>query len=189
MAQQIWLEQLLLENFIQQVKCDYIRLHYTAVLKSVIHFSNAKFPPNTPTNVIDGYARYFICGLKLNYDFGTGHGVGSFGNVHEYPSISPKSRDTYLQPNQIITVEPVIYNDEYGIRIENMLVSRNDGDFIVFETLNFVPFEKDLIDYNLLTHNEIDWINAYNNTIIDIHNNVDNDTMEFLRQYINVNWR
>lgn len=68
-----------------------------------------------------------------------------------------------------------------------MLVSRNDGDFIVFETLNFVPFEKDLIDYNLLTHNEIDWINAYNNTIIDIHNNVDNDTMEFLRQYINVN--
>ena len=142
--------------------CDEYRKIYTTVLKSVIMFSTAKFPNNTKASTIDAFARYHLWKDGLDYKFGTGHGVGCFAGVHEYPGISQGSKAT-ITANMTMTVEPGVYTDEYGIRLENMLltVAGPDSEFIYFETLNYIPFCQKLIDKEMLIKDEISWINEY----------------------------
>ena len=141
---------------------------YTSVLKSVILFSSARFPDNSKACSIDAIARFFVWQCGSDYHFGTGHGVGSFANVHEHPRISPSS-NAEITNNMVITVEPGIYRDDLGIRLENMLLTKpaETPGFIKFETLNFIPFSRKLIDADMLSDIERDWLNEYHQKVFD----------------------
>jgi Xaa-Pro aminopeptidase len=145
-----------------------IRSIYTTVLKSVIMFSAAKFPVKVRASAIDSIARFEVWRSGNDYQFGTGHGVGSFGNVHEPPRIS-KISTSLMKQGMVVTVEPGIYEQFFGIRLENMLLTKNsesDG-FLEFETLNFIPFCRKLIDRSMLTEFEVSWLSAYYQAILD----------------------
>lgn len=139
---------------------------YTFVLKSVILFSSARFPDKSKAYSIDTLARFFVWQSGNDYQFGTGHGVGSFANVHEHPRISPNS-NAEITGNMVITVEPGIYNEDFGIRLENMLLTKpaRTPGFVEFETLNFIPFSHKLIDINMLSNVERDWLNEYHQKV------------------------
>ena len=118
---------------------------------------------------LDNKARKFLIKNGLNYDHGTGHGVGSYLGVHEGPqSISPKSSVPLLE-GMIISNEPGYYKPgHYGIRIENLVTviksDRDDMDFC-FETLTLAPISKSLINIELMNKNEINWINNYHKKV------------------------
>ncbi|MDR0640516.1 MAG: M24 family metallopeptidase [Holosporales bacterium] len=145
------------------VSREELRKIYTTVLKSVIMFSRLRFPVNTKAYSIDSVARYEVWQAGYDYQFGTGHGVGSYGNVHEPPRISQASQHT-IKEDMVFTVEPGIYQQNFGIRLENMLLTTSAGEaagYMEFETLNHIPFCRDLIEPTMLTSSEIDWLNAY----------------------------
>ncbi len=164
---------------------DLIRT-YTMVLKSIIQFSLAVFPRKTRACQLDTIARNSIWKEGMNYNFGTGHGVGNFANVHELPRIS-KNSDEEIVENMIITVEPGIYSKTQGVRMENMLLtkpSKIDG-FLEFETLSHIPFDQKLIDASYFDKLEIDWLNNYNLKILEKYEKeFENDyqTHEWLRK-------
>lgn len=127
---------------------------------------------------IDVIARQYLWSFGLDYRHGTGHGIGSFLNVHEGPigvGIKPHLANYPLQAGNIISNEPGFYKDgEYGIRIENdMLVKYADGlkfgdrKFLKFENITLVPYCRKLIDANMLTHEEKKQLNEYNQRIWD----------------------
>lgn len=138
---------------------------YTLVLKGHLRLARAIFPKGTTGHQLDALARYDLWQHGLNYEHGTGHGVGSYLSVHEGPQgISPRINPTPLQPGMVLSNEPGYYNaGEYGIRIENMMVvkeSQHDG-YLCFETLTRVPYEEDLIDDTMLTDEERFFIGQY----------------------------
>ena len=154
---------------------------YTSILKSVILFSSMRFPDNSKAYTIDSIARYFVWETGNDYKFGTGHGVGSFANVHEPPRISNNSNDE-ITKDMIITVEPGIYKNDFGIRLENMLLTKYSAisGFIEFETLNFIPFSRNLIDVERLSNIEIDWLNKYHQKVFEkFANCLKEDTVTF----------
>ena len=114
-------------------------------------------------------ARKFLLDIGLNYNHGTGHGVGSFLGVHEGPqNISPMGSEE-LKEGMIISNEPGYYKEnEYGIRIENLVyVKQSNGDKnnLKFETLTMSPIDKSLIKINLLDHKERGWLNDYHKEV------------------------
>lgn len=149
--------------------------NYTLVLKGNVALGRLKFPENTPGNLIDSVARQFLWEHGLDYGHGTSHGVGSYLNVHEGPiGIGPRptAAKNPLKPGHLISNEPGYYEDgEYGIRIENVMFVKDTGRlyngrrFFEFETVTRVPFCRRLINENLLTAEEKDWINNYHATI------------------------
>lgn len=145
-----------------------IKKIYTSVLKSVMLLSAARFPNKSKAHSVDAFARYFVWQSGNDYKFGTGHGVGSFANVHEHPRISPSSNEE-ITNDMVITVEPGVYRDDFGIRLENMLSTKpaETPGFIEFETLNFIPFSHKLIDVEMLSNFEIGWLNEYHQKIFD----------------------
>ena len=138
---------------------------FTMVLAGHINISIAKFPVGTKGYQLDSIARYELWRNGLDYNHGTGHGVGSFLGVHEGPqSISKSFSDFELKPGMILSNEPGYYEDKkFGIRTENLvLVKKSDKNrFLEFETLSLCPYETRLIDKNLLEKNQIRWINNY----------------------------
>lgn len=152
---------------------------YTNVLKGHIALARAVFPEGVNGYMLDALARQHLWQEGLDYRHGTGHGVGSFLNVHEGP-IGVGFRIHYanypLQVGNIISNEPGFYKDgEFGIRIENMVVvkeaktNNNFGDkkFLCFDTVTRVPFCRKLIDTSLLTPIEIEWVNRYHQLVRD----------------------
>lgn len=139
-----------------------IKKQYTLVLKSIINFSMLKFPNNIKAGNLDFIARSYLWQHGYTYSFGTGHGVSAFGNVHEYPSVSPNSNDDILE-NMIVTIEPGIYTENTGIRMENMLLVKKSKypNINEFETINYIPFSKKLIVKEMLSNDEINWLNKY----------------------------
>ncbi len=146
------------------------RRDYTLVLKGNIALDQAVFPQGTAGHQLDILARHPLWKSHQNYGHGTGHGVGFFLNVHEGPQrISPSASATHpLQPGMVTSNEPGIYHEgAYGIRIENLILcvkaGTHDtfGEFLEFETLTLCPLDLKLIDSNLLTATEKDWINQY----------------------------
>lgn len=135
---------------------------YTIILKSLIHYSMCKFPNNTYACSLDTVCRYYMWQNGLDYDFGTGHGVGNYRSVHERPRIGENSPDR-ITSGMITTVEPGYYTDDYGIRIENMLLSVIDDktNMINFETITYVPFCHCLIQEKMLDNETISWLNKY----------------------------
>jgi Xaa-Pro aminopeptidase len=142
---------------------------FTRVLKGHIALAMARFPRGTTGSALDGLARYALWQAGLDYDHGTGHGVGSFLSVHEGPHrISKAPNRVALEPGMIVSNEPGYYKTgAYGIRIENLVTVIEDprpGDerpMLAFETLTLVPIDRNLIDKNLMTAEEIGWLDAY----------------------------
>ena len=104
--------------------------------------------------------------INCDYDHGTGHGIGSFLNVHEAPQrISKKSMfpSVELLPGMILSNEPGYYKEgEYGIRIENIIVVKEEKENqLKFENISWAPIDKDLIDSSMLNEKELNWINDY----------------------------
>lgn len=141
---------------------------FTLVLKGMISLTVAKFPVNTRGYHLDILARNDLWKNGLNYGHGTGHGVGYFLNVHEGPmSIRQEFNDRVIEPGMVLSNEPALYRlGEYGLRTENMIVCLKDestpfGDFLRFDTLTLCPIDTKAIDKNLLTSEEITWLNNY----------------------------
>ena len=158
-------------------KKEYI-LNYTRVLKGHIDLAMSKFPEGTRGYQIDSLARNNLWQNGLDYNHGTGHGVGSFLGVHEGPQSISKINKSELKAGMILSNEPGYYKmDCYGIRIENLLLiihSRHKG-FLEFRNLTLFPYEKQLIDLDLLTNEQKEWINRY-------HSEVYNKLKKYLKQ-------
>lgn len=151
--------------------------NYTLVLKGHIALGSLKFPAGTRGNQMEVLARKALWEYGLNYGHGTGHGVGFFLNVHEGPqsfsSANGGKAATAFEPGMITSNEPGFYKtDEYGIRIENLVLCVEDqqteyGQFLKFENLTLFPIDTDLIDFPLLTKEEVDWLNEYHREVYD----------------------
>ena len=99
---------------------------------------------------------------KLDYSHGTGHGVGYFLNVHEGPQAISKFNSIKIQEGMILSNEPGYYKkNKFGIRIENLIYAKKTSDKFFFKNLTFAPIDNDLIDYNLLTNKEKDYLFKY----------------------------
>jgi len=144
--------------------CD----RFTRVLKGHIALALAHFPKGTSGTQLDAFARRALWQKGLDYDHGTGHGVGSYLGVHEGPQrISKAPNAQPLLPGMIVSNEPGYYKTGvYGIRIENLvLVQPADGsaerEMLGFETLTLAPIDRNLVDLALLDEDEIAWLDAY----------------------------
>ncbi|NNU15293.1 aminopeptidase P family protein [Parvularcula sp. ZS-1/3] len=147
-----------------------MRERYTLVLKGHIGLALARFPKGTSGHALDCLARLPLWKAGFDYDHGTGHGVGSFLSVHEGPQkISKHAIAQPLVPGMICSNEPGYYKAEnYGIRIENLIVVTEatpiDGGerpMIAFENLTLAPLERELINPDMLTEEEIRWVDDY----------------------------
>lgn len=147
---------------------DEMRDRYTRVLKGHLAISRALFVKGTSGAQLDALARLPLWQAGLDFDHGTGHGVGSYLSVHEGPQRLSKLGTTPLEPGMILSNEPGYYKQgEYGIRIENLIVVEErvipggDRTMYGFETITWCPYERALIDLGLLDAGEIGWIDAY----------------------------
>ncbi|MDR3516290.1 MAG: aminopeptidase P family protein [Azospirillaceae bacterium] len=151
-----------------------MRRRFTLVLKGHIALATVRFPVGTTGSQLDILARLPLWSEGLDYDHGTGHGVGSFLSVHEGPQrISKAPNVIALAPGMILSNEPGYYKaGAYGIRIENLVVvtpcpdpgpgeAAGEREMLAFETLTLVPIDARLIDPALLTQAEIAWIDGY----------------------------
>ncbi len=148
--------------------------HYTLVLKGNIALQTAHFPKGTTGVQLDVLARMNLWNQGLNYGHGTGHGVGFFLRVHEPPqgfaeSTTTTRGSTALKEGTVSSNEPGFYKTgAYGIRIENLMLCQQSTlhpDFLCFEVLTLFPIETKLIDKNLLSAKEIDWLNNYHEKV------------------------
>jgi Xaa-Pro aminopeptidase len=150
-----------------------MRSRFTLVLKGHIAIATARFPKGTRGIDLDPFARRALWQHGLDYDHGTGHGVGSYLSVHEGPQSISRAGMAVLEPGMIISNEPGYYKEgAYGIRIENLVLvtdaekpAGGDREFMGFETLTLVPIDHRLIDKGLLSADEIGWVDAYHATV------------------------
>ncbi|MBL7005517.1 MAG: aminopeptidase P family protein [Spirochaetia bacterium] len=162
---------------------------YTLVLKGHLAVSRQKFPEGTCGYQIDAFARKPLWDMGINFGHGTGHGIGFMLNVHEGPqSISPKPVNIPLKPGMILSNEPGIYREgKFGIRIENLLVvapaeETDFGKFLCFEDITRCPYDRKLIDTNLLTKEEVEQINSYHSVVFeDLYSVLDKEEKEWLQ--------
>jgi Xaa-Pro aminopeptidase len=146
-----------------------MRERYTLVLKGHIAIATARFPKGTRGIDLDAFARRALWEKGLDYDHGTGHGVGSYLSVHEGPQSISRRGMAVLEPGMIISNEPGYYKEgAYGIRLENLVlvtkpekVPGGDREMMSFETLTLAPFDRRLIKVDLLTPAEITWVDDY----------------------------
>jgi Xaa-Pro aminopeptidase len=150
-----------------------LRDQYTRVLKGHIAIATMVFPENVAGVRLDAFARAALWQAGLDYDHGTGHGVGSYLSVHEGPvSISPHLRPAVLAEGMIVSNEPGYYlPGSHGIRIENLLLVRPAGTgagkpFLRFEDLTLAPYDRTLIDPALLRPDERAWVDAYHARVL-----------------------
>ena len=149
-----------------------IREQATMVLKGHIALSSAIFPIGTTGSQLDVLARYALWQNGLNYDHGTGHGVGSYLSVHEGPCrISSQPFPISLKEGMILSNEPGYYlAGHHGIRLENLLLvcKAPYDNFLKFNPLTLVPFDWKIINSTLLTPQEKNWLNNYHKQITDL---------------------
>jgi Xaa-Pro aminopeptidase len=147
-----------------------MRRHFTLVLKGHIAIAEAVFPVGTTGAQLDTLARMALWRAGLDYDHGTGHGVGSFLCVHEGPArLSKTGAGTALAAGMILSNEPGYYRaGHYGIRIENLVAVRKamapegaERELLAFDTLSLCPIDRRLIATELLTDAERAWVDAY----------------------------
>ncbi|NLE36258.1 MAG: aminopeptidase P family protein [Bacteroidales bacterium] len=148
---------------------------FTLALKGTIDLAMARFPQGTKGYQLDILARKPLWDNRLNYGHGTGHGVGSFLNVHEGPqtigSGATGDMKTSIEPGMILSDEPAFYRQgQYGFRTENLLICRNDGEteygsFLSFETVTLCYIDPALIDVPLLDDKELEWLNDYHERV------------------------
>ncbi|MGZ9809998.1 aminopeptidase P family protein [Pseudoroseicyclus sp. H15] len=150
---------------------------YTRVLSGMVSISRARFPRGVAGAHLDALARFPLWVAGMDYDHGTGHGVGAYLSVHEGPQRISRLSDIPLEPGMILSNEPGHYREgAYGIRIENLIVvqeaealptsdpNRAQYDF---ETLTYVPFDRRLIVIEMLNAEERAWIDAYHRDTLE----------------------
>lgn len=167
-----------------------MRDRFTRVLKGHIAIATARFPAGTNGQQLDALARRPLWDVGLDYDHGTGHGVGSFLGVHEGPQrIAKAGSAVALKPGMIISDEPGYYKTgAYGIRIENLVVvtalpdlTGADKPMLGFETLTRAPIDLTLVEPALMTAAEIAWLDAYHAEVREVLTPlVDADTAAWL---------
>ena len=146
-----------------------IKARWTRVLKGHIALATLVFPRGVAGAHVDAFARSALWQVGLDYDHGTGHGVGSYLSVHEGPvSISRAAKPIPIEAGMILSNEPGFYlPGGYGIRLENLILAveaefpQAAKPFLRFETLTWAPFDRRLIDTSLLTPAEVEWIDGY----------------------------
>lgn len=140
------------------------RLHYTAVLKGFLALISLQFPQGSQGHQLDAFARRPLWELGLDYDHGTGHGVGHNLLIHENPHRMAKKVNPWpLLPGNIITIEPGYYLEgSHGIRIENQVevVAAKPG-FCRFASLTLIPIDLSAVDFQLLSEQDVAWLNDY----------------------------
>ena len=141
---------------------------YTLVLKGHIALASAVFKKGTSGADLDILARQYLWKNGLDYSHGTGHGVGYFLSVHEDGAGISKRFNAPLEPGMIVSCEPGVYlAEDFGIRIENVMVVKNlehieNDDFLCFDVLSRgIPYDVELIDFSMLSDDEISWISKY----------------------------
>ena len=144
------------------------REDYTLVLKGMINLSMTEFPHGTCGTQLDAFARMAMWKRGMNYMHGTGHGVGHFLNVHEGPhQFRMNYMPAILVPGMTVTNEPGIYKaGKHGVRIENTMhivksQTTEFGDFYKLEPLTLCPIDKEGIDINIMSEEEIKYLNDY----------------------------
>ncbi|MHB0769205.1 aminopeptidase P family protein [Bradyrhizobium sp. 5.13L] len=147
---------------------DEMRDRFTRVLRGHIAIARAVFPDGTTGAQLDTLARQYLWAAGLDFEHGTGHGVGSYLSVHEGPARISKLGTTPLKRGMILSNEPGYYKtDGFGIRIENLelvVATEIEGaekPMNAFDTLTLAPIDRRLIDVAMLSRDELDWLNAY----------------------------
>lgn len=147
-----------------------MRERFTLVLKGHIALATARFPRGTTGSQLDALARIALWRAGLDYDHGTGHGVGFYLGVHEGPQrISKLPSREPLQPGMVVSNEPGYYKaDAYGIRIENLVavtspITSSSGEHAMmgFETLTLAPIDRRLVVHQMLDDDEAAWLDSY----------------------------
>ncbi|KQT99156.1 X-Pro aminopeptidase [Methylobacterium sp. Leaf469] len=153
---------------------DFMRDRFTRVLKGHIAIARAVFPKGTTGAQIDGFARAALWEAGLDFDHGTGHGVGAFLSVHEGPQRIAKTGTVALEAGMILSNEPGYYRaGAYGIRLENLVlvepraIPGGERPMLGFETLTLAPFDRRLVAVDLLGPAERAWIDAYHARVRD----------------------
>ncbi|KAL5284448.1 XPNPEP1.2 family protein [Megaselia abdita] len=155
----------------EEVEC------FTRVLKGFIALATSVFPRKTQMRYLDYVARRALWQAGLNYGHGTGHGVGAYLLVHEYPPLINSGSDKILHKNMFTSNEPGYYKDgEFGIRIEDVvqvieadIENAFDGlGALTFKSITYVPLQTKMIDRKLITNEEVTFINEYNQRIFEV---------------------
>ncbi len=153
-----------------------MRDRFTRVLKGHIAIARAVFPDGISGSQLDSFARTHLWAAGLDFDHGTGHGVGSYLSVHEGPARIAKLGTAALMRGMILSNEPGYYKTgHYGIRIENLVlvteapnVPGGEKPLNRFETLTLAPIDRRLIDLHLMAPEEIDWLNSYHAEVHEV---------------------
>jgi Xaa-Pro aminopeptidase len=152
---------------------DTVREQATRVLRGHIAIATLVFPKGVAGTHLDAFARRALWDAGLDYDHGTGHGVGSYLSVHEGPvSLSRMARPVPIAAGMVLSNEPGLYvSGQYGIRLENLLLAQDipgfgAKPFLRFETLTLAPFDRRLIEPALLTGAELAWLEAYHARVL-----------------------
>ena len=136
---------------------------FTRVLKGHIAVVSSVLNKNTTGKILDVEARKFLKEINLDYGHGTGHGVGFFSNVHEGPQAISKFNKIKIREGMILSNEPGYYKkNKFGIRIENLMYVKKNKNKLYFENLTLAPIDNDLINFNLLTNIEKNYLLKYN---------------------------
>ncbi|MCQ2346106.1 MAG: aminopeptidase P family protein [Paludibacteraceae bacterium] len=157
---------------------EHVKHDFTLVLKGHIALAQARFPKGTRGNQLDILAHQYMWQEGVTYGHGTGHGVGHYMGCHEGPAnIRTDNNTNPMKEGNIFSDEPGIYRaGEYGIRTENLIVTvpaqnlsaRTTGEtYYEFETITLCFYDTRLMDRNMMTQGEIDWLNAYHKKVYD----------------------
>ena len=159
---------------------------FTRVLKGHIAVVKSNLNKYSSGNLIDIRARKFLKEINLDYQHGTGHGVGFFLNVHEGPQSISKFNKIKLREGMILSNEPGYYKkNEFGIRIENLIYIKKNKNKLLFKNLTLAPIDKDLINFDLLTNDEKSYLWEYNLDIYTkLHKYLNSSEKKWLATFI-----
>ena len=173
-----------------------MKKYFTAVVRAMMNLSRANFLYGCHGYNLDVLVRQPIWDLNIDFQCGSGHGVGYLGNVHEPPTgfrwyvVPSKNEHHQLEEGMVITDEPGIYEDgKFGIRIENEFIVRKGelnkyGQFMHFETITFAPIDLDGIDPEEMTKSEREWLNNYHKDVYEkIGPHLTDEEREWLKGY------